>query len=307
MKFPVLSTEKLIQRLKPPRRKIRVIMDTDTFNEIDDQFAVAYALKSSERIDMQAFFAAPFFNERSIGPKDGMEKSYNELNKILSLMGNKIPVFKGSDMFMPDSETPVGSDASSYLAKLAMESSEEDPLYVVSIGAITNVASAILTNPDIIQKIVVVWLGGHALHWKDTREFNLYQDVHAARIILDSGVPLVLIPCMGVASHLVTTLSEVRDYIKDQGEIGKYLYEIFFNVTNGEFARSRVIWDISTIAFLNNDTWTPSVLVHSPIISNEGFWSVDMTRHFIRYVQYIKRDEVFCDFFMKLKHDTCVH
>ena len=74
------------------------------------------------------------------------------------------------------------------LVKRAM-SRDDDLLYVAAIGAITNVASAILMKPEIINKIVVVWLGGHALNWKDTREYNLHQDIHASRIIFNSEFP----------------------------------------------------------------------------------------------------------------------
>ena len=94
------------------------------------------------------------------------------------------------------------------LVARGLGSPDDDPLYVVAIGAITNVASALLTEPALAGKIVVVWLGGHALTWPDTREFNLRQDVPAARVVLDCGVPLVLVPCMGVTSHLQTSVPE---------------------------------------------------------------------------------------------------
>ena len=86
-----------------------------------------------------------------------------------------------------------------------MQYTEENPLYVVAIGAITNISSALLRNPEIKNRIVLVWLGGHAFHWPDNREFNLYQDVAGARIVCGCGVPLVLLPCMGVVSELRTT------------------------------------------------------------------------------------------------------
>ncbi|BBH18894.1 hypothetical protein Back11_02390 [Paenibacillus baekrokdamisoli] len=301
MKFPQLTMEERIRRLEPPKGKIRAVLDTDTYNEIDDQFAVVYSLLSPERMQMEAFYAAPFFNDLSTGPKDGMEKSYLELKKILALMKSDIPAYEGSTMYLPDTHTPVESAAARNLVERAMASTEEDPLYVVSIGAITNVASAILMQPEIIRRIVVVWLGGHSFQWKDTREFNLFQDLHASRTIVNSGVPLVLIPCMGVTSHLLTTLSEIRDYVKGQGEIGDYLYETYLNCVDDHFGRSRVIWDISTIAYLNNEQFTPSVLLPSPYLSEEFRWSFDASRHLIRYVNHIHRDEVFQDFFRKLQ------
>ncbi|MDU0202142.1 nucleoside hydrolase [Paenibacillus sp. MAH-36] len=302
MNYPKILEEHRIQRLQPKSGTLRIVMDTDTFNEIDDQFAVVYALQSPERLQVEAFYAAPFFNDLSTSPKDGMEKSYRELHKILDLMNRtEIPVYPGSERYLPGPETPVESEAARNLIERALASSPEDPLYVVAIGAITNVASAILMNPSIINNIVVVWLGGHALHWQDTREFNLEQDIHAARVILDSGVPLVLIPCHGAASNLKTTLAEIEAYVKDSGVVGKYLYETYRNCHPDHFAYSRIIWDISTIAYLVNDQHTPSVLISSPVLSDDARWSVDNYRHFIRYVTHVERDPIFRDLFLKIK------
>lgn len=275
-------------------------MDTDTYNEIDDQFAVVYALLSPERIQVDAYYAAPFYNELSSGPEDGMEKSYEELRKILHFMDRDIPVYRGSKAYLSAPDVPVESDAARNLVERAMAASPEDPLYVVAIGAITNVASALLMEPRIIRNIVVVWLGGHALHWNDTKEFNLHQDLHASRILFDSGVPLVLIPCMGVASHLSTSLSEIRAYVKGRGPIGDYLYETYLNCIKDHRGMTRVIWDLSAIGFLVDERWLPSMLVHSPRISDDYRWSFDTSRHFIRYVSFIHRDPLFRDLFDKL-------
>lgn len=283
-------------------RKVRMVLDTDTYNEIDDQFAVVYTLLASEKLQPEAFYAAPFFNELSTGPKDGMEKSYDELNRILGLMqAESIPSFRGSEQYLPAGDQPVDSPAARDLAARARASSPEDPLYVVAIGAITNVASALLLAPDIIDRIVIVWLGGHALNWHTTHEFNLMQDVHSARVVFDSGAPVVLIPCMGVASHLQTSLSEIRDYVKPSGAIGAYLYETYKRCRDDHFAYSRVIWDISAIAYLVNPDWTPSSLVHSPLLSDDCRWSVDTSRHLIRYVHGVNRDAIFKDLFLRLR------
>lgn len=303
VQFPVISDQLMLQRLAHPKRSVRMVLDTDTFNEIDDQFAVVYAMKSPESVTVEAFYAAPFYNDLSSGPKDGMEKSYNELLKIAGHLPEMagIPVHRGSEGYLPGAETPVESAAARDLVERAMASSEEDPLYVVAIGAITNVASAILMEPRIIERIVVVWLGGHALHWRDTAEFNLHQDLHASRVILNSGVPLVLIPCMGVTSHLHTTLAEVEKFVKDKGSVGRYLYETFRDCSKDHFGYSRVIWDISTIAYLVNPDWTPSTLIHSPLLSEDFHFSIDNTRHFIRIVDHVHRDGVFSDLFRKLE------
>ncbi|MBW8351896.1 nucleoside hydrolase [Bacillus sp. IITD106] len=305
MNFPVISQENLIKKLTPPSssKKIRMVLDTDTFNEVDDQFAIVYALQSPERLNVEAIYAAPFHNDRSEGPEDGMEKSYDEILRILERMN--VPsdnfVYKGSRGFLDDLHNPYRSEAALDLVERAMNSSEDDPLYVVAIGAITNIASAILIEPKIIERIVVVWLGGHALHWENTKEFNLKQDVLSAQVVLDCGVPFVLIPCMGVTSHLHTTLSEIENFVDGKGEIGSFLAERFKEYHEDHFAYSKVIWDLSAIAYLiNNEESVPTQLVHSPILTDQVTWSFSSSRHFIRYAYYVNRDVIFKDMFKKL-------
>ena len=55
----------LLARLSRPTGPVDVVLDTDTYNEIDDQFAVSYLICSAEKLHLQAIYAAPFFNEKS--------------------------------------------------------------------------------------------------------------------------------------------------------------------------------------------------------------------------------------------------
>jgi inosine-uridine nucleoside N-ribohydrolase len=303
MQFPTMTEDVRLKKLQPPTSKVRMVLDTDTYNEIDDQFAVVYALLSPEKLNVEALYAAPFHNNRSNGAADGMEKSYEEILRLLEKLDYAADnlVYRGSTAFLNADLKPQENDAVNDLIQRALASSEDDPLYVVAIGAITNIASAILKAPEIVTRIVVVWLGGHALYWPNTREFNLHQDIHASRLIFDCGVPLVLIPCSGVTTHLFTTLSELNDYVRGRGAIGDYLVQIYEEYMADHFGRSKVIWDIATIAYLINAEWTPTDLVHSPILTDQITWSFDPQRHFIRSANYIHRDPIFRDLFMKLE------
>lgn len=301
MEFNKMPLEQLIAKLNPPKGKIRMVLDTDTYNEVDDQFALAYALKSPEKIKVEAVYAAPFHNDRSENARDGMEKSYNEILNIFNLlkMSPEGKVFRGSKDYLEDANTPQESDAARDLVKKAMESSDE-PLYVVAIGAITNVASAILMEPKIIDKIVVVWLGGNAYFWPHTWEFNLMQDIHASRLIFDCGVPLIQMPCAGITTHLLTTVPELEYYLMGKSEIGTYLTDIVRNYTDRPYAWSKVIWDVITIAWLNNPEWVPTDLIHSPILTDQMTYSVNTARHFVRVATALDRDAIFGDLFKKL-------
>lgn len=302
MVFPVLTEEERLRALAPPSGRIRAVLDTDAYNEIDDQFAIVYALSSRDRLDLEAIYAAPFDNPRSTGAGDGMEKSYDEILKILDRLGVEREgfAFRGSTSFMQDSGGPCKSDAAEDLVRRAM-SSAGDPLYVIAIGAPTNVSSAILLEPEIIRHIVVVWLGGQPFHWHTAGEFNLKQDLPASRVLFDSGVPLVHIPCACVASHLQTTIPEIEKYVEGRGAIGDYLAQITREYASDHFAWSKVIWDIATIGYLVVPRSVMTVVVHSPILTDQLTWSHDPSRHFIRNAVYVHRDPIFADLFRKLE------
>ncbi len=301
MNFPKIEEDVRVKKLKRPCRKVKMVLDTDTFNEIDDQFALAYSVLC-ENIDLQAVYAAPFFNCNSTSPENGMEKSYDEIGKIFNLMKvDNIPYYKGSRCYLENENTPVESEAARDLIKRAKEIPDGEILYVGAIGAITNVASAILMEPSIIEKIVVVWLGGHAYFWEDTREFNMYQDIAAARVVFNCGVPLVQMPCMGVVTHLTTTPSELREYLAGKSSIGSYLCDIVCEAidsygSNGCF--SRVIWDISVPMWIGGRAWDfHEKITQSPIITYEGTYSFSDSRHLIKVIQYVNRDSCITELF----------
>ena len=300
--IPKLSDVRLLERLQIPAGKVRMALDTDTYNEVDDQFALVYALLSPERISVEAIYAAPFHNKRSNGPADGMERSYEEIMRLLDKLAWPAEglVFRGATAYLDKSRQPQQSEAVTDLIQRALASPDDDPLYVVAIGAITNIASAILIEPRIIEKLIVVWLGGHAHYWPNTVEFNLKQDVVAAQIVFDSGVPMVHVPCLPITSHLATTVSELEDYVSGRGAIGDYLVEIVKGYHADHTGWSKPLWDVATIAYLVNPAWVPTALMHSPVLTDNVTWSVDHARHQIRYATYIHRDPIFRDLFAKL-------
>lgn len=300
-----MTCEQRIKNLSVPKGKIDVVLDTDAYNEIDDQFAVSYMLKSKEKLNTKAIYAVPFHNALSDSPSDGMQKSYDEILKLLSLLGEEKPVFKGSERFLTDEKTPIISKASQDLAERCEKYSPENPLYVVSIGAITNIASAILINPNVKENCVVVWLGGHALHYHDTKEFNMYQDIAAARVVMKSGVPFVQLPCMGVVNAFSVSKPELEYWLKGKNEISTYLADNTISAAESYAkgkAWSRVIWDVTAVAWLINDDgkFMDSEIIPTQIPTYDGFYARNNIGTPMRYVYNIKRDALMTDLFEKL-------
>ncbi len=298
----MLSEAQRILNMECPRGPVDLVIDSDAYNEIDDQFAISYAIHAPEKIRVRALYAAPFANERSSGPADGMEKSYQEMLNLLSLSEKTgcCPVFRGSDRYLLNEQTPVLSDAASDLIRRAVAYTPEKPLYVVSIAAITNIASALLMNPGIAEKIVVVWLGGNALHWPDNMEFNCKQDVAAAGIVLNSGIPLVLLPCMGVVSAFTTTGPELEYWLRGKNALCDYLTDNTIEAAE-EYAKgkvwSRAIWDVTAVGWLLNDNNRLMLdrLVPTPVPEYDHHYSQAPGRPLCRMVYHIHRDALFSD------------
>ena len=117
MKFPVLTAQERAARLAPPTGKLRVVIDSDTYNEVDDQFAIAYALMSPERLNVEAVYAAPFSSAflakmmnadagipMTADLQEGLEQSYQEILHLFSLLGRDPAgmVFRGSPTYLTD-------------------------------------------------------------------------------------------------------------------------------------------------------------------------------------------------------------
>lgn len=60
-----------------------VILDTDSYNECDDQFALSYLIKSQNLFNIEAITVAPYSHTTRVQKvSDGQELSYNEILKI---------------------------------------------------------------------------------------------------------------------------------------------------------------------------------------------------------------------------------
>lgn len=309
-----MTEAQYIQNLKVPTGKIDVVLDTDAYNEVDDQFAISYLIKSPEKLNLKALYAAPFFNEKSTGPADGMEKSYLEILKLLRLMEREDLepiVYRGSDAFLPNETTPVSSDAAADLARRAMEYSPEHPLYVVAIGAITNVASALLLKPEIKENIVVVWLGAHSRDFHDDEEFNLLGDVAAARVVFASGAPIVQLPCLGTVSEFRISPAELEYYLRGKNKLCDYLTDSVkkeidrFRLLNTT-AATRVIWDVTAVAWLLNDNNRFMRSRHdSLLVPQYDFTHAYSHERLMEYVYFIDRDALMTDLLQKLSDGKC--
>ena len=283
---------------KNKTEKINVILDTDTYNEADDQFALSYLLASQNMFNIEAITIAPYQHDSDLSIPEGQEKSYQEVLKICKWLNfnTENKVFKGSEDYIQEGYNET-NDAVNKIIQIALKN---EKTYIMAIGAITNIAIAIKKEPSIIEKIEIIWLGGHSLLNKDNIEFNFRQDVQAVREVFDSKVKLTIVPCKNVASNLKTTIYEVEHHLKNKSELGSYLCNRFYNDGKHGIQTRRVIWDISVIAYLINKNWFETMQISTPNIKEDTSYELTNGKHKITMVNWLDSDKIYEDLFEKL-------
>lgn len=204
----------------PQSKKIRLIMNTDAKNEADDQFAIVHALLTP-RFIIKGLIAAHFGNQKSA---TSMQDSYDEIQKVLSLMhlDGQIPVLKGAIDSISDEHIPKPSEGAELIIREALMD-DPTPLYVVFLGPLTDLASAYLMEPSIAGRLTAIWIGGG--HWPEGGgEYNLYNDIHAANVVFQSGIDLWQVP-LTAYSTIRVTIAELALKVRPYGEIGRYLFD----------------------------------------------------------------------------------
>ena len=277
----------------------RVIIDTDAACEADDPYAIAHALMS-KKLDIRAIFAEQFHEPGST------RKSYDEIMAVLDCMDMSVPVFMGEEGPLEEIEESSLSPAAEFLIEEAMREAES-PLYVLCMGALTNVASAIRKNSAIISKMTVVWIGGHSHECvnPDHREFNCGNDVKAANLVISSGVEFWQIP-NNVYGTMHIGLAEIQKKIYPYGKIGKHLYENTVNFNESEHAgwtagESWSLGDSPSVGVVIEPNCGSSVYKEAPIINEDTSYCFEMGRPKIKVYTSINSRFILEDFFAKLQ------
>lgn len=290
-----------VAKLEPPCGKVSVILDTDAACEVDDQFAIAYAVRAAEagELILEGIHAS-LSGENTA---EGLEKNYQEILNVLDHLHSpayKEKSFRGCTEKCKDQ--PIMSEAVEHLIQVANDETREGPLYVVAIGGGTNIASAMMAAPEIKEKIVLVWIAGNSLHWSNTLERNLHCDSVASEYIFNSGVPMVLLPAYSVVSELRTSIFELEHYLADKNDICRYLVQLVRDYNGCEkiegTAWSKVIWGVAGIAYVLRPWCFGTRLVPTSVF--QYHWASNPQKPLMRIADNVKRDEIFMDMFDKL-------
>lgn len=297
----------------PEEKRVRVIMSSDAKIEADDQFAIVHALLTP-RFIVKGIVACHFRNSISVRTGltglDTVQQSYEEISHILKLMDvtDEIPVAMGSEHALIDSESPVHSLGAQLIINEALKQ-DEKKLFVLGLGALTDIASAIMIEPKIQDKIILVWVGG-GKYPEGSKEANLGQDLAAFNVIMNSDLEIWQLP-VNVYGMLRVSIGELYCKVKPYGPIGEYLYQQLIDFNN---SRSSLpgwpkgeVWclgDSASIGVVLDEHEHHFTLVEAKMVDREMNYiktSDNMSRtKMIRVYDYVDARFILEDFYAKL-------
>ncbi len=228
--------------------RTKIIIDADTANEVDDLYAIVRGLiePSWDIIGLNAtqWQVSHWAVEKS------MEQSYRLNNILLSYLrlGGQVISNRGAEARLFDWGNKSQPSAASFFIIQEAQKIKEGKLTIVALGALTNVASAILDDPSVTLKIKLYWLGSRYDFEQQAMsniDFNSVMDIQAVSVILNSDVELHIMPG-NVSGKMTMNWHETGERLKGHHELLDFLLHRWYNHMDSGRA-NRTIWDLALI------------------------------------------------------------
>ncbi|UFH52724.1 nucleoside hydrolase [Spirosoma sp. KNUC1025] len=302
--------------------RMRVIIDNDFSGDPDGLFQLAHHLMSPS-VEIQAIIGS------HLSVKDGFDgsttqadnavKKAREVLQVMNITKN-IPVLAGSNIAMPNDSTPVRSEAVNFIIQEALRTDTKLPLYVVCGAGLTEIASAVLTNPAIANKLTLIWIGGP--EYTDLSppppnytevEYNLNIDRAAARVIFNkSTVPLWQVP-RNMYRQCLLTYAQLLTKVKPHGKIGAHLtgtletlmarIQRFINIGETYIVGDSPLVLLTALqsSFEADPSSSDYVIRQAPLINQNATYAYNHKGRPIRVYTRLDTSLMMADFFAKLE------
>ena len=269
--------------------KVRVLLDTDANNEIDDQHAIAYLLLSGDVFVVEGLTVNRTDNGGDI------EEQAKEAERVVKLcaLHPELTVTRGASASFEEIVPHLGerdfdgADAVDLIIARA-HAAEKQKLVLLPIGKLTNIALALKKDAGITDKVKVVWLGSN---YPGPGEYNLNNDVASMNYVLDTDVEFEMaVVRYGAASGTSAVRVTPQDVVQNLAgkgpraaapvtgrnggtftNFGDYSLDLLEHVDLYGDPPSRSLYDMAAVAIVKNTAWAEARSIAAPILEN-GAW-----------------------------------
>lgn len=280
-----MTTQQLLEDIRSDRIK-KVIMDGDYNGEIDDQYTLAYALGSPKLEVLGVCASAQYAVYDEICTEEIMRRAMHDVKttyEALDLDPEVCPLFEGAKCQIANNPNlePTDSPAARFIMECAHK--YDETIYILVTGPCTNVVSACMMDPSIIDKIAVLWLGGNCLYNNRFHEWNLYSDYAAGQYLLNLPIPLLWLPCDPDGSVVLRMDHSDLDRLKGSGKAAYHLkrglpLKIFTEEKFDDPNWFKIMCDYMAVAALTVPDAIEMFEETAPVITDDQTYAIDSTR-----------------------------
>jgi purine nucleosidase len=298
-----------------PSQALRVLVDTDANNELDDQHALAYVLFNGG-----TFIVDGITVNTTRGGGD-ITQQVAEARRVLALctLEGKVPLKAGANgsftAIRPHLGEPAfdGAEAVNFIIERA-HAAADSKLVLLPIGKLTNVALALVKDPGIASKIRIVWLGSN---YPEPGEYNQENDLDAVRYVLSVDVPFEIATvryAKGTGTDAVrVTREEIGKRMAGKGPraaapvtgrhggtfstFGDYSINLFEHIKLDGNPPSRALYDMAAAAILKNPAWARSEDIAAPDLVDGLYVTRPANARRVKIWTHFQREAILADFF----------
>lgn len=213
-------------------KDMKIIIDTDLTNEIDDYFTL-------EPYD-------PFWHNYDFNWV--MDKNIEAAREIVNILSkNPNLIYAGSRDFFQNTNKNEEIAAVNKIIEIAVN----EKILILALGCLTNIALAIEKEPSIAKNITLYWLGGKSNNYKikfaqnNHIEFNLRHDIKAAQKVFDLVPDITMIYSKEVAGNIRIPLETMKTKLCHSNKIGRYLLEKYLSMDLVKVTGCKTLYDIA--------------------------------------------------------------
>jgi hypothetical protein len=296
-----------------------VIFDTDANNELDDQHALAYLLLNDQTFNVLGITTNATFNGGEI------DEHVKEAQRVVDLVGwnDKVQVIKGANGSFEEIRATLeeeefdGYEAVDFIIEEAMKKRKQ-PLLLLPVGKLTNVALALEKEPAIAKKIRIVWLGAN---YPGPGEYNLVNDTASMNYILKLDVPFEMVTVRyGEPSGTAAVKAKRKDiYVRMPGLgpvvekpvtgrhggtftcFGDYSVDLFRHITHLEDGCFRSLFDMAAVAIVKDPFWAEAKEIPCPLYINDVWVEQPANGRKITVWENFRTEAIMADFYATLE------